>query len=340
MTQQGALLRTGGALVSVETPVAGVREALLGLAAGLTASEPSTAEPDVTVIVDDGSRPPRTRDLVPVTRDVWLSGDGEVVLGSAGGSGFTQAWSVDRNHVTVRAWWAPSRAESAAAVALRSRFRALRAQVLVHYPALWWASLQGMAPLHVSVVDIDGVAILLAGPGGVGKSSLVSRELQTGAAATCDNLAACSATTAYGVLEPLRLPTEVDGAHGTRAAHGRRERPWRGHVSALDPELVVVVRRGTGPEPVLREVGAGVAARALVAGTFAAGELRRFWPLCAVLGLGTGLGPVLPRVEDVARTLTDRLPCFELELGREPGAGLAALLRDPIAKAYLEGARK
>ena len=340
MTQPRPLFRTAGALVAVETPVAGLREVLGDVAAGVTSSEPPSAKPDVTVIVDDGSRPPAIQDLVPLTRGVWVGRDGEVVLASAGGSGFTQTWSVDQNHVTVRTWWAPSRAESAAAFALRSRFRALRAQVLVHYPALWWASLQGRAPLHVSVVEIDGVSVLLAGPGGVGKSSLVNRELQAGAAATCDNLAACSATTAYGVLEPLRLPTEVDGTRGTRAAHGRRERPWRGHVPALDPELVVVVRRGAGPEPTLREVPSATAARALVAGTFAAGELRRFWPLCAVLGLGTGLGPVLPRVEDVARTLTDDLPCYELELGREPGAGLAALLRDPISRAYLQGARK
>ena len=340
MTPGRALLRTAGALVSIETPANGVREALLGVRAGVPTAEPATAVPDVTVIVDDGSRPPRTRDLVPVTRDVWVDGDGAVVLGSAGGSGYAQAWSVDRDHVTVRTWWTPSRAEAAAAVALRPRFRALRAQVLVHYPALWWASLRGMAPLHVSVVEIDGVAIMLAGPGGVGKSSLVSRELQAGAAATCDNLAACSGTTAFGVLEPLRLPAEVAGEHGTRAAHGRRERQWRGHVPALDPELLVVVRRGGGAEPTLREVRSGVAARALVAGTFAAGELRRFWPLCAVLGLGTGLGPVLPRVEELADTLTGRLPCFELELGREPGARLSTLLRDPISKAYLEEARK
>ncbi len=339
MTADVLTLRTAGAVVSVESSVPSVLTAVRGLTAGADPGGEERAA-DVRLVVEARRTLPSTRDLVPVTRGVWYASDGEVLLESAGGSGFTQAWTVTEGMVTVRTWWDPSLPEAAAARALRARFRALRAQILLHYPALWWAALHGMAPLHVSVVEIDGVAVLLAGPGGVGKSSLVARELDEGASATCDNLAACDGSSAFGVLEPLRLPAGLAGAAGARAAHGRREARWRGHVDRLDPDLVVVVRRGAGEQPTVRPLSSPEATRALVAGTLAAGELRRFWPLCAVLGLASARGPVLPPLEAVARQFTDRLPCYELVLGRAPGERLSSLLGDQIASAYLQGARK
>lgn len=333
--------RSAGAVVTVESAVPGVLAAVRDLTAG--GDRPvAPVDPDVHVVVE--RRAPRlsTGDLVPVTRGVWRGANGEVLLASAGGSGYSQRWSTDGDRVQVRTWWDPSAAESVAARALPSRFRALRAQVLVHYPALWWAALRGLAPLHVSVLELDGVAVLLAGPGGVGKSSLVARELEAGASATCDNLAASDGGTAFGVLEPLRLPPDAAGSAGAgaRATHGRRERPWHGHVPQLSPDLVVVVRRGDAAQESVRRVAPEDAARALVAGTFAAGELRRFWSLCAVLGLATGRGPVVPPVQEVARTLTDRLPCYELELARAPGPSLYALIAEQVAAAYVQGAHR
>ena len=57
---------------------------------------------------------------------------------------------------------------------LASRFRLLAVQTLVHYPALWWAASQrGRVPLHVSVsFGADGVN-MIAGPGGVGQSTML-----------------------------------------------------------------------------------------------------------------------------------------------------------------------
>jgi hypothetical protein len=78
---------------------------------------------------------------------------------------------------------------------------------------------------------------------------------------------------------------------------------------------------------------ADAAYRALVAGTYAAGELRRYWSLVATLALATGRGPAHPGVEHVAAELTARLPCYQLDLGRAPvpGADLATLLAEPLA---------
>ena len=120
----------------------------------------------------------------------------------------------------------------------------------------------------------------------------------------CDNLAVTDGTTAYGVAEPLRIGADATapGARPGTRGHGRRERPWGARPSAMRPDAVVVVRRGDGAGPGSRETTAEEATRALVAGTFTAGELRRFWPLCASLALATGRGPALPAVEDVARS--------------------------------------
>ena len=145
------------------------------------------------------------------------------------------------------------------------------------------------------------MVVLLAGPGGVGKSTLVSRAVAEGARATCDNLAVSDGTTAYGLRESMRLDAGTQPAGQTgRTTHGRRELAWDSQVPSLRPDLVVVLRRGDGRG--CAHVAPEVAQRALVAGTFAAGELRRFWTLTAVLGLATGVGPVLPAVEETAPT--------------------------------------
>jgi hypothetical protein len=323
-------LVTAGLPVDVEDQTERHLPALLraaGLAAPADAGA-SSAPPAVRIVVEQARRPFDTRGHVVVTRGVSTD-DRAVVLHSVGGSGFSQRWDVCADHVTVRSRWTPGRLELAAS-ALRSRHDALRAQVLLHHPALWWAGTLGLAPLHVSVVELDGVVVALAGPGGVGKSTLVADALASGARATCDNVGVSDGTTVFGLRESLRLDGssslgEGVVASGHRTTHGRRESSWAGQVPALRPDLLVVVRRGNGPR--VRSVGPETAQRALVAGTFAAGELRRFWTLAAVLGLATGRGAVLPEVDQVARALTSRLPCFELELGSVPGGSLRDLLQ-------------
>jgi hypothetical protein len=323
---------TAGQVVALHDRSGGL-DPLVRAAAGVPVLHDQAGEDrvDVALTLEHDRRRFDHAGLTPVTRGVWAASNGDAVVDSAGGSGFAQRWSADEDRLSVRSRWLPSAAESAAAALLRSRCRALRGQVLLHYPALWWATVHGMAPLHVSVVDLDDVVVLLAGPGGVGKSTLVARELDSGASATCDNLAVSDGVTAFGVAEPLRVPVTGGRAAGGRTTggrttHGRREHPWHGRVPALRPDIVVVVRRGAAGPPSVRPVTPDVAHRALVAGTFCAGELRRFWPLAAALGLATGRGPVLAPVDEVARRLTDRLPCYELQLGSEQGHSLRSLL--------------
>jgi hypothetical protein len=142
----------------------------------------------------------------------------------------------------------------------------------------------------------------------------------------------------HGVNEALRLPRR-DGASGqsasgspqpgARATHGRMEHAWPQRVDKVVPAMVVVVRRGGLRTPSALPVDA--ACRALVAGTYAAGELRRYWSLVATLALGTGRGPAHPAVGQVAATLAGSVPCFQLDLGTEPGAPLGELLAEPLS---------
>ncbi len=319
---------TGSAVVAVESRTRQFRDAVLAAAGGPEVLG-LPALPDLVVAEADptASRPATG---APVTRGVTREPDGTVVLASAGGSGYRQRWQVHGDSVRVEACWSPSAKESVAARSLPSRFRALRGQVLVHHPVLWWASLQGLAPLHVSVVEVGGTVVALAGPGGVGKTSLVVGELAHGARATCDNLGVSDGRSVFGLREPLRVPTGTTSVGGgPRAAHGRREQRWTQVAPVLTPDVLVVVRRDGG-SPGLRPVDRDRAHRTLLAGTMAAGELMRFWPLAAVLGLATGRGPVRPPVDEVARCLVDGLPCHELRLGDRPGERLAHLLADLV----------
>ncbi|GAA1607146.1 MULTISPECIES: hypothetical protein [Kribbella] len=321
------LLHTAGQRVAVHGSE-GVVRTLLAAAGGperpgLAAADP----PNVVLSVEDTRQPFGIRGAELITRGVWATPGGEVVLRNVGGSGYDQRWAIDEDGLRVASRWRPSYRETAAGWLLPARQHALNSQVLLHYPALWFALQQGFVPLHVSIVEVGGVVVLLAGPGGVGKSTLVARAMADGSRATCDNLAVSDGSTAYGVAEPLRL---LDGT-GRRALHGRREQAWTHRVRSLPPELIVVLRRGNQEAPELRDLSAAAAARRLVAGTYAAGELRRFWSLAAVVATATGCGPVHPPIDEVAGRLSSRLPAVELLLGREPGAGLTELLRRPLA---------
>jgi hypothetical protein len=260
-----------------------------------------------------------------------------VVVADAGGSGFSQRWTVHPDGLEVVSRWTPSPRARLAARLLPSRFRLLRGQVLLHYPVLWWAAVQGRAPLHVSVVEVDGVPLLLSGPGGVGKSTLVAHELSTGASGACDNLGVSDGTVVHGLAEPLRV---MERSGGRRTSHGRTEARWPGRVPELTPALVVAVRRSGGtprPGPAVCTLDAAAAARNLVAGTYAAGELQRFWPLAASLSLATGRGRVHPPVAETARRLTDRLRCLQLDVAGHAGQSLASLLSVPLLEMRRQG---
>jgi len=283
-------------------------------------------KPDVYVVVTGERSAFDLRGWTPLTRDAFQR-DRSVVMTNVCGSGFDICVTVlgdeHRPRVRLEARFRPPVREHVAAWGLRSRFHLLARAVLSQYPALWVAGTRGWAPLHASGVRVGDESVLVAGPGGVGRSSLLISSLEDGAQACTDNVCVSDGTQVAGVVEPMR----VTGAAGRRMPHGRAEQPLPNRVSWVVPTCVVVVRRGLQEQPVVRPISAEKAAEVLVAGTYMAGELRRYWSFAATLALGSGLPAVHPRIQDVADTLS-RLPAVELSLGRPPAPSLATVLRD------------
>ena len=97
-------------------------------------------------------------------------------------------------------------------------------------------------------------------------------------------------------------------------------------VESMVPESVVVLERGHSDYSALSICSPETTARSLIASTYMAGELRRYWSFAATLSAGTGIGPAHPPIVEVASGFAAKLPCFSLALGQRPGACLSDLL--------------
>lgn len=300
----------------------------LGLAGQALEQEPAAATPTtVHLIVEHSHERFVLAGADRVTRGAWSNGKA-VLFEDACGSGFALLCEPQGDVLVVRARWAPDPRTRLAAAVLRQRASLLMRAVLLQYPVIWWAGLHGRAPLHVSALLLDGSAPVLAGPSGVGKSTLVEAEIAAGHPATCDNLAVCDGLTVFGIVEPRR----TTGGSGPRTSHGRREVPFSGRLPSVRPDRVIAVSLSeTALTAVSATLESDAACRALVSGTYMAGELRRYWAFAATLAAGTGLGPVAPPVEAVARRLTGALPCLSLTLSRTSSARLSDLTGPAMA---------
>jgi len=166
--------------------------------------------------------------------------------------------------------------------------------------------------------------VVLAGPGGVGKSTLIATLDASTGAPVSDNLCTTDGIDLHGLLEPSR----TDSGSGRRMPHGRRESVWSRRDAVVRPDGILVLRRGFGQDLVVRDLEPAETARELVGGTYAAGELRRYWAFAATLALGTGRGPAHPPVADLARVLAETLPAWEVLLPARPGV----TLRDVVSR--------
>lgn len=323
-------LRTAGLVVHVEgdepfTEL--VRESCAGQALPAPAA---TADVHVMVSADATVEPRGSHRLV--TRGAWTDGR-EVVLADACSSGLDVVVRPLRGTLEVVARPLRGWRQRALGLAAPDRQVLLQRCVLVQYPALWWAGTRGQVPLHVSAATVDGYAVVLAGPGGVGKSTLVATLTGPADAPVSDNLCTTDGRIVNGLLEPTR----AESGSGRRMPHGRRESVWSRHVDAVRPDAVLVLSRGDGDAVEVRRTDPDAAARELVGGTYAAGELRRYWAYAATLALGTGQGPAHPAVADVAAVLADTVPVLAVRLPRTPGTTLDEIVGRARALVPAEG---
>jgi hypothetical protein len=309
--------RTGGVNVEVDSIDARWLDVVREACAGQEAAMGTT---DVHVLVSESSRPFDLRGYRPLTRGAW-AGTESVVLADACGSGLDLEVIPTDEELRVIAHPHPTWRHRALGVAAPDREVLLHRAALIHYPALWWAGVKGLVPLHISAALVAGQGVVLAGPGGVGKSTLMA-SLDAPDRPVSDNLCAADASVVYGLLEPAR---GVAGP-GRRMPHGRRESPWADRQESVAPQRIVVLRRGVHSEAVVRRLDAATTARELAGGTYAAGELRRYWAFAATLALGTSLGPAHPPIAAVAEELARGIPAWEVLLPSSPGISLRSVL--------------
>jgi hypothetical protein len=311
---------TGGERVAVRCRLGWVAR-MLREAVGPDLRPDVQARPSLHVRVESERQPFAVAGWRRVSRDAWRCGD-NVILRNVITSGFDLLFHHgDPPSFTYR--WNPPRRERLASVALRSRFHLIVRDALLHYPTLWRAGWRGRAPLHLSVCTAGSATVGLPGPGGLGKSTLVLAELAAGGTATSDNLCVSDGETAWGVVEPMR----VEGPAGRRMPHGRRETVLSDREPAMVPDLLILLRRNREDHKPFRRIAGEAVERALVTGTFAAGELARFWAFAATLAAATEQGPASLPVERVAALLSARLPAYELSLPGRPGTRLSTVLQ-------------
>jgi hypothetical protein len=315
------LLDTAGERVQLDSELAWVTGLLNEGAAGRL-EHATSGSATMHVRIEAGRRPFDVSGWPLLSRGVWSS-RGEVVIENVCTSGFDlhAACGDDGPRLTYR--WRPPARDRAAARILRSRFHLLARSVLVQYPALWWAGRQGRVPLHASACLAGDSTALVTASSGVGRSTLLLAEIAAGGRATADNLSVADGISVWGLVEPMR----VEGGGGRRMPHGRHERPLEARADALTPDCVVVLERGDGSRASLAPCSAEAATRALVTGTYMAGELRRYWQFAAILTAGTERGPAHPPVAEVASTFAARLPAFVMTLGHDRTMRLSQLLQ-------------
>ncbi|GAA2593049.1 hypothetical protein GCM10010399_24590 [Dactylosporangium fulvum] len=305
---------SAGEVVDVDTELPWVNRLVVrALGAAGQTREPTrgAAEPTVRLRVEAGATAMPVRGLRLVTRGAWSDGT-TTVLTNAGGSGFDLMVRGGET-LEVVARYRPSRSLRAANLLLGTRFGLLAGQMLVHYPVLWRAGWQERVPLHASVLRAGSATPLFAGPGGVGKSTVLLNALDAGAVATADNLCCADRSRCFGVAEPLRTDAPGARTNRDRTSHGRVEVALSAREPVLEPDRLVVLERG--PRTEVEHLPPDQAARSLIAGTYAAGELRRYWAFAATLALATGHGPAHPPIERIAAGYAERLPCLRVRVG-------------------------
>lgn len=319
------ICRSAGVTLAVDAPRGPWRQRVAEACAGQATQG---TLPDVHVRIDVGARPFPLEGLDPLTRGAWVGGEC-VVMEDACASGVDLRLTTSADSLLVEARPHPRPSQRGLALLAPARTQLLWRAAVFQYPVLWWAGVKGGVPVHVSALSVNGEGVVLAGPGGVGKSTLLADAMGAGAQAVSDNLCVCFGSTLYGVLEPLRTA----GGSGRRMPHGRRETGWTARLELVVAERILVLRRGSEAGADIVPIRGDQAARVIAAGTYAAGELRRYWAFASTLALGTGLGPAHPPVVATAGALVHGIPCSEVQLPATPGAHLTDLIAGSRAAA-------
>jgi hypothetical protein len=311
-------LTTAGERVALRCDHRRAARALAGAVTGeLEAYDASSAT--LRIVVSEDTQPFSVSGFELVARSVYRR-PREAVLRNVCSSGYDLRVEIRDDAPTFTFRRRPSLMVRAAAAADKARAGQLTRLTLLAYPTMWWAAARGRSPLHVAAFQSAEMTVLVGGPSGVGKSTVLGLELVAGARPVSDNICVSDGTKVWPVNEPLRLA----GIGGARAPHGRTEQVMKSRVSEVTPDAVVLLTRG---KTTVRVVDTLTAARALAAGTYMAGELRRFWSFAATLSAATEVGPAHPPVAAVCESLAMDIPCVEVARAAADAPAVSTLLR-------------
>lgn len=206
----------------------------------------------------------------------------------------------------------------------RRRFTTLL-YYLVYYPAFWWLEHHGRChPIHAGGVQLPGGVVAMAGPSGVGKSTLV-----TGLA--CDPAARLLSDTFLlhqgphlrSVPEPLLLDQWSRGWLGGgaealqpishRYSLGRNGFHWPDAqlAAAGDARLLLFPQRATAHY--VRPLPPSQAQGRIRAGDLIVNDVRRYWAFASVLEV-LDPNPLVQAREQSLAELVARVPAFEVGL--------------------------
>lgn len=231
----------------------------------------------------------------------------------------------------------------------RRRFTTLL-YYLIYYPCFWWLERQrGLHPLHAAGVDVDGDIVVLAGPSGVGKSTLATG-LATAPRAKLlsDTFLLHDGTSFHPVREPLLLDDWGRQWLGGEGAALLRPIDWRyclGRSGFHWPQdrlsdggiarVLLFPRRAT--EPSVRLLPAEQAHGQISAGGLLVNDLRRYWAYAAALEALDPSRLVTAREASLAALVAD-VPCFELGLtAAMKREELCAWVEDLLRQKNVEG---
>lgn len=231
---------------------------------------------------------------------------------------------------------------------LRARRFTTLLYYLVYYPCWWWLEhARDLHPIHAAGVVMHEGTVVLAGPSGVGKSTLAVALAAAGGRILSDSFVLHSGPALCGVREPVLLD---EWSHRWLGPYARDLEPVAGHFSlnrqgyqvpARDVAgngragLLVFPRRTT--EAFARQISAEQAHQELSAADMIINDLRRYWGFAAVLEQLAPRGLMARREANLAR-LAAEIPCFHLGLSpqttcAEAVSTITRLMRDKPLRA-------
>lgn len=209
---------------------------------------------------------------------------------------------------------------------------------LAYYPIFWCAETwHGFHPIHAAGAVTDAGAIVLAGPSGVGKSTLAIALAASGARLLSETFLLQRGDTARPVREPILL----DAWSRTWLGDGMRHcEPLRGgfvferdgfhYLDQLADEarVALIVLPIRAPHPHVRALTAEEAHQRISAANQLVKDLRRYWAFAAALEPLAPSG-LMARRETALRVFTESARCVELGIH-------ANMSRDEAARTMLE----